>query len=101
MSTIAIERYRWFTASFMLTISLLGTVGCQSPLNPRVRMQDCQGGSCGAPVASDTQPKQSPAQLFAEMNYQAIADVQLDQAERDVKLAKIPSGPDSLFAAYR
>lgn len=63
--------------------------------------QSCQGGSCGAAVSSNQASGQTPAELFAEMNYQQVAAEQTNEANRATIAARVPRGPNSLFAGMR
>ncbi len=54
-----------------------------------------------APAAEHHASDQTPAELFAEMNYEAIAAEQRLEAKEAVIASRVPRGPDSLFATMR
>lgn len=89
------------SASLLIIVSCFTTSGCRSARSNSAHQQGCQGGSCGVPLSSDRGADQSPAQLFAEMKYEEIADEQTQEANRTAIVARIPRGPDSLFAGMR
>lgn len=89
------------SATLVLVLSCFTTQGCRSPVGGSAGNSGCQGGSCGVPVSSHSETDQTPAELFAEMNFEEIAAEQTRDANRAEIVARIPRGPDSLFAGMR
>lgn len=83
--------------------------GCQSAL-PRFADFGSPGKSCENGVCTvDTkdaqngqgEDSQTPAELFASMNYKQYAERQAEEARVAKIEAAKPKGPDTLFAPYR
>ncbi len=77
------------------------SLGCRSGLRHFPGTARCEGGACEAPAAEHHASDQTPAELFAEMNYEAIAAEQRLEAKEAVIASRVPRGPDSLFATMR
>lgn len=75
--------------------------GCRSMQRFSESGGQCQGGSCGGFDHSSVSVDETPAEMFATMNYESIATEQKKEAIRADVIARLPKGPDSLFAPYR
>ena len=93
---------------FLLVSSCLCLTGCQSAL-PRFASdsseQSCENGVCTVNTKAAKHGKgedaRTPAELFADMNYQQYARKQAEEARVAKIEAAKPTGPDTLFAPYR
>lgn len=98
MSLHAIQCVASFT---LIALFCFTSGGCRSMKKLPGLDGQCQGGSCGTGDHSSVSVDQTPAEMFATMNYDSIAEDQQNEARRVEEIARIPAGPDSLFAPYK
>ena len=87
--------------SLSAVLLCLTAPGCRSGMGRVTSDSSCKGGACGRPVSTNQSSDQTPAELFAEMNYEEIAEEQSRDATQAEIAARVPRGPDSLFAGMR
>lgn len=92
----------WLTA--MLAVSFTA-IGCRSGMGSKSLQElstgvSCSGGTCQSSVSTDRET-QSPAEYFAQMNYESYAAKHADESRKEAAARRVPNGPDSLFATMR
>ncbi|QDV64795.1 hypothetical protein [Crateriforma conspicua] len=114
-SILILDPRRWALAA---TAGLVvASAGCQTASFPRMPWSmtaqkdvaevapQCEGGACEIPGDGKdvmlTGGEDTPASLFAKLNQADYVEKHREQAEQAERVAKIPDGPDSLFAPYR
>lgn len=86
----------------ILLLLCFTVMGCRSGVRGMMGGDHgCQGAACGVPLVNNHGDETTPAELFAAMNYEEIAVEQLQESRQAERVAAIPNGPDSLFAAIR
>lgn len=95
-----------FTRLLLLLPVLIALNGCRgsergSLARPVEAGGYCQGGACQITSVPSVMDRETPAELFAKINHESHAADETREAVESERVARLPKGPDSLFAPYR